>query len=200
MENKRIEKIIHALTILCILVAAACSNASKNKPQERKVKEGFPEFVKQFDTLPLPLLLNQPGFLKENTYQFQTLRKIDPKDLHAYMMMDSIPPWPVYYYGQLPMLDSTYYLINYFEVTHTRNPSMWFTLMKFDYYGTLLSETNISYSMKDSNEVRQRFCKIMPNYQCFYVESNGIWDPATREIKDTVLSNRTLNLTYDLNR
>lgn len=120
--------------------------------------------------------------------------------MYEFMKMDSLIPYPVYYFGQLPMMDSIYYLINYFEVRDKNNPSMWWTLMKFDYYGSLLSETQLSYCLKDSDEIRERFCKITPNYQCFYLETTGIWDERKQAITDTVLHTKTINLTYDQNR
>ena len=120
--------------------------------------------------------------------------------MYEFMKMDSLIPYPVYYFGQLPMMDSIYYLINYFEVRDKSNPSMWWTLMKFDYYGSLLSETQISYCLKDSDEIRERFCKITPNYQCFYLETTGRWNAGKQAITDTVLHTKTINLTYDQNR
>jgi hypothetical protein len=183
--------------IFMLLIFNACkNNASASKIQSPE----FIAFVKNFDTLPLPLVISNPNFLKENVYHFQTLKKIDSGEMHAWMKMDSLPPYPVYYYGQLPMLDSTYYLINYFEIKDKRNPSIWWTLMKFNFYGTLLSETNISYCVKDSNEIIERFCKIAPNYQCFYLETKGKWDDKTHSVADTVMTTRTVNLTYDQNK
>jgi hypothetical protein len=154
--------------------------------------------VKNFDTLQLPLIISDPNFLKDNFYHFQTLKKIDTALVRSQMQMKILPPYPVYYYGQLPILDSIYYLINYFEIKDRVNPSIWWTLMKYDYFGNLISETNISYCSKDSNQVEERFCKIIPNYQCFYVETKGKWDQKTRSVTDTVLNTRTLNLTSDL--
>lgn len=181
---------------IVIILSACTSRASGSKTQP----PDFIAFVKNFDTLPLPLILSNPNFLKGNVYQFQTLKKIDPKEMNEWMKMDSLIPYPVYYFGQLPMQDSTYYLINYFEIRDKKNPSMWWTLMKFNYYGSLLSETNISYCLKDSNEIRERFCKITPNYQCFYLETTGKWDVKKQTVTDTVMTTRTINLMSDQNK
>lgn len=182
---------------LLVFLLNSCGTETKNTKTQ---SPEFIAFIKNFDTLQLPLIISYPNFLKENVYQFQTLKKINPKEMYAFMKMDSLIPYPLYYYGQLPMLDSTYYLINYFEITDKKNPSMWWMLMKFDYFGTLLSETQISYCVKDSNEISERFCKITPNYQCFYLETNGLWDEKRHCLIDTVLNTRTINLTYDQNR
>jgi hypothetical protein len=184
-----------SLYIFIPLCIYSCTNdtAASGKTQS----PGFISFVKNFDTLSLPLILSYPGFMKENAVFIPTFKRIDPNDLRAYMKMDSAIPYPVYYYGQLPMRDSTYYLINYFEMKEKKNPSMWWTLMKFDYFGALMSETNVCYCVKDSNNIDERFCKIMPNYQCFYVETKGKWDAKKHTVTDTVLSTRTINLMLD---
>ncbi|MCX6188419.1 MAG: hypothetical protein NTW54_02215 [Bacteroidetes bacterium] len=187
---------ISASLLLLVLV----NSCHETLPQNKKQSAQFIAFVKNFDTLSLPLILSNPNFLKQHVYQFQTLKKINPKEMYEFMKMDSLIPYPVYYFGQLPMMDSIYYLINYFEVRDKNNPSMWWTLMKFDYYGSLLSETQLSYCLKDSDEIRERFCKITPNYQCFYLETTGIWDERKQAITDTVLHTKTINLTYDQNR
>ena len=176
-------------------------NACKYKPAFTKIQSPeFISFIKNFDTVPIPFVISNPNFLKESSNLSQQLKVIDPKDMYAFMKMDSLIPYPVFYFGQLPMKDSMYYLINYFEIDNKHNPSRWWTLMKFDYFGSLISETNISYCVKDSNEVRERFCKIMPNYQCFYLETTGLWDEKKRTVTDTVLNTKTINLTYDQNR
>jgi len=180
------------------ITIVTCKN--KIKPLAKIQPKGFASFVKNFDTLTPPLIISYPNFLKENVYQFQTLKKIDVKDMQDYMKMDSLIPYPVYYYGQLPMKDSTYYLINYFEIKDNVNPSMWWTLMKFNYYGELLSETNISYCLKDSNMIEERFCKINPTLNCFYVEVKGKWDEKNKAIIDTSISQHTINLTLDQHR
>lgn len=187
------------LGMLCSLIIAF-SSCTLDKKVEKKQSPEFVAFVKNFDTLNLPLILSNPNFLGKNVYQFQTLKKISLDNMRDFMHMDSLIPYPLYYFGQLPMLDSTYYLINYFEIKDKANPSMWWTLMKFDYFGELLSETQISYCVKDSNEIRERFCKVMPNYQCYYLETTGTWNPKTMMVTDTVLSTKTVNLTYDQNR
>ncbi len=185
------------ILFITLFVINSCTT---NNKVEKKQSPEFVAFIKNFDTLNLPLILSNPNFLKKNVYQFQTLNKISLDNMRDFMHMDSLIPYPLYYFGQLPMLDSTYYLINYFEIKDKANPSMWWTLMKFDYFGELLSETQISYCVKDSNEIRERFCKVMPNYQCFYLETTGTWNPKTMMVTDTVLSTKTVNLTYDQNR
>ncbi len=184
--------------ILIALILNSCTHFSN--PIAVKQSKEFIAFIQNFDTLKLPLILSNPNFLKTNVYQFQTLKKIDPKEMYAFMKMDSLIPYPVYYFGQLPMNDSIYYLINYFEIKDKINPSIWWTLMKFNYYGQLLSETNISYCVKENNDIKERFCKITPNYQCFYLETNGHWNEKNHEVTDTVLTTRTINLIMDQNK
>lgn len=120
------------ILFITLFVINSCTT---NNKVEKKQSPEFVAFVKNFDTLNLPLILSNPNFLKKNVYQFQTLNKISLDNMRDFMHMDSLIPYPLYYFGQLPMLDSTYYLINYFEIKDKANPSMWWTLMKFDYFG-----------------------------------------------------------------
>jgi hypothetical protein len=185
--------------MLCIIGIYACKQFTHQEAKKEQ-PAAFAGFVKNFDTLSFPLILSFPGFLKDKTFIEHNLKPIQANDAKTFLKLDTLPPWPLYYYGQLPMKDSTYYLITYFEMRYKDNPSLWWTLIKFNYFGTLLSETNISYCVKDEHEIRERFCKVTSGYQCFYVENTGKWDEKRRAITDTMLSTRTINLTTDLNR
>src|SRR5436190_12477283 len=83
-----------------------CILACKNSRQQAKPEEGpsaqFKAFVQNFDTLSLPLILSYPGFLKDGVFIDHNLKRIPAADLHTILKMDSIPPWPLYFYGQLP--------------------------------------------------------------------------------------------------
>jgi hypothetical protein len=193
-------KIFYSASIITVLFFSyqACNNTPATPPKTQPAN--FTSFVKNFDTLPLPLVISFPGFLKSAIFIDHSLKPVESHYLKELMHMKELPPWPIFYYGQLPMMDSTYYLITYYEDKLKHNPSLWWTLNKFDYWGNEISRTNISYCMKDEDTVRERFCKVIENYQCFLVESQGRWDSVKHIITDTVLNTRTLNLTYDADR
>jgi hypothetical protein len=193
---RQIQNTLFAALLIILFFSCTQTPVIAPKPQPEK----FTAFVKNFDSLPLPLIISFPGFLRSAIFAEHSLRPIEPEYLKTFMHMNEMPPWPLFYYGQLPAKDSTYYLNTYFEDKVKGNPSVWWTLNKFDYWGNELGRTNISYCMKDQDTVRERFCKVIENYQCYVVETQGLWDSVKHEIKDTVLTTRTLNLTFDENR
>ncbi len=190
--------LILVFSLQLIIVLFSCNNQSESVAKSQPAN--FTAFVKNFDTLPLPLIISFPGFLKSAIYVDHSLKPIEVSYLHDLMKMKDLPPWPLFYYGQLPMMDSTYYLITYYEDKVKGNPSLWWTLNKFDYWGNELGRTNISYCMKEGDTVRERFCKVIENYQCFLVETEGRWDSIKHTVTDTVLNTKTINLSFEENR
>jgi len=182
--------------VLLFLFCGLLMQCNNPRPQPIITQpEGFVEFIKNFDTLEFPLIISDPDFMKENMIEIPAFKRISLDDMKLYMRMDSLIPYPVFYYGQLPMKDSVYYLINYFEVMDKKNPSKWWTLMKFDFYGKLLNETNIAYCLKDSNKIEERFCKIDADYRCFYLETSGKYNAHQHKVvTDTLITSRSVNL------
>lgn len=137
--------------------------------------------------------MGNQNFLKKNKIQINILRVIEDDFLHQYLKMDSLPEENIYYVGQLPMRDSVFFLINFFEIKG-KYPSQWWTLNKFSYYGELISETQLAYNAYDGVEVNQRMCKIDNNYQSNTLNITGRFDEKSQIITDTAISTRIVNL------
>lgn len=137
--------------------------------------------------------MGNQNFLKKNKIQINILRVIEDDFLHQYLKMDSLPEENIYYVGQLPMRDSVFFLINFFEIKG-KYPSQWWTLNKFSYYGELISETQLAYNAYDGVELHQRMCKIDNNYQSNTLNITGRFDEKSQIITDTAISTRIVNL------
>jgi len=186
------------LALISISIIASCKEASKTKakPPEltpQQIDTTFLNFVSGFEMLEFPVFMGNRDFLKKDKFQINILRIIEDEYLHKYFKMDSLPEENIYYMGQLPMQDSVFYLINYFEIKGNY-PSQWWTLNKFTYYGQLISETQLAYNAYDGVEVNQRMCKVDFNYQSNTLNILGKFDTKSQTITDTTITTKVVNL------